>query len=154
MFVSHRYKFILVRTEKTAGSSLSAALRDICSPGDLMHDMSRPNWARYSPVHHGALKRHFPKYFGLHTHATIAQVRSIVGEDIFRSYFKFCVERNPWDRQVSLYFQRKAKLGRQEDADFDRDMRSFWFRATEYTRLRNFEIYSINGKIAVDQVIK
>lgn len=154
MIVSHEYKFIFIRTEKTAGTSLSAALKPFLGRADLVGKLTRPAWAKYSPIHHGALMRHFPQLFGLHTHATAAQVRAVVGPEVFSRYFKFCVERNPWDRQVSLYFHRKRKRNELESANFDKDMRSIVYRCTEYTRLRNWEIYTIKNKIAVDHVIR
>ncbi len=154
MIISHKYKFIFLRTEKTAGTSLTAALEKMIDPGDMVADMSRPAWAKYSPVHHGALKRNLPQLFGLHAHATAAQAKSVIGAARFNSYFKFAVERNPWDRQVSLYFQRKNKAGAGDDADFDRDMKSLLFRSTEYVRLNNWSIYTINNEIVADEIIR
>lgn len=153
MLISHKYKFIFLRTEKTAGSSLSDALSKTLGDDVIKADMSRPAWAKYSPVHHGALKRKFPKFFGFHAHATAKQARSVLGTDIFDNYYKFAVERNPWARQVSLYVHRKWKLNRPADS-FDRDIRSFIYRNTEYVRLNNWSIYAIGNKIAVDKVIK
>ncbi len=154
MIISHKYKFIFLRTEKTAGTSLTAALAAMVDPGDMVADMSRPGWAKFSPVHHGALKRKLPRTFGLHVHATAAQAKAVIGAARFNSYFKFAVERNPWDRQVSLYFQRKNKRGQADDADFDRDMKSLLFRSTEYVRLNNWSIYAINNEIVADEVIR
>lgn len=153
MIISHERRFILVRTEKTAGSSIQAALAPLCQPGDDVSTLNRPAWAKWSPIHHGALKRTFPRQFGLHVHATIGQVKSVVGERIFNSYFKFAVERNPWDRQVSLYYDRERKKNR-PNATFDGDLTSLLYRWTEYVRLRNWEIYTIRDQIAVDYVIR
>ncbi len=153
MIVSDKYKFIFIRTAKTAGTSTSDALERMVSDGDLVADMSRPSWSKFSPVHHGALKRTLPQLFGLHVHATAAQIRSVIGAEKFNSYYKFCVERNPWDRQVSLYFQRYGKRPHKRPPDFDRDMRSFLFRNTEYVRLNNWEIYTIKGDVVADRVI-
>ena len=153
VIVSHKYRFIFLRTEKTASSSLMSALEKVAGPDVLRSDMGRPPWARYSPIHHGALKRHFPQWFGLHAHATARQVRGVVGQKVFDSYYKFAVERNPWDRQVSLYVHREWKKGN-GDANFDRDMRSFLYRSTEYTRLNNWSIYAIGDRIAVDRVLR
>ncbi len=154
MIISHTYKFIFLRTEKTAGTSLTAALEAVIDPGDMVADMARPAWAKFSPIHHGALKRNLPRAFGLHAHATAAQAKAVIGAARFNSYFKFAVERNPWDRQVSLYFQRKHKRGQGDDANFDRDMKSLLFRSTEYVRLNNWSIYTINNDIVADEIIR
>jgi len=152
MIVSHKYRFIFLRTEKTGGTSLEAALRPLLGADDMVSDMTRPGWARYSPVHHGALKRSLPDLFGLHPHASAAQVRRVIGRDLFDRYTKVAVERNPWDRQVSLYHHRCWKTGRR--ADFDADMRSILYRNTEYCRLNNWSAYAIGGRVVADRVLR
>lgn len=153
MLVSHDYEFIFLRTEKTAGTSLKQALSEVS--GDISGSavMSRPKWAKYSPIHHGALMRHLPQYFGLHTHATAAQARRVLGARVFDRYFKFAIERNPWERQVSLYTHRQWKKGLGPES-FDRDMQSFVYRNTEYCRLNNWKIYTIDDEIVVDQLVR
>lgn len=150
MIISHRHRFIFLRTEKTAGSSLSKALRPQLGPGDVV--VGRDAAARRLRGLSGTLRRRWGGAFGLHQHASAAQVRRFVGEEVWRSYHKFAVERNPWDRQVSLYFQRVAKRGRL--ADFDRDMRSPLFRLLHHVRLRNWEVYAIGDRIVADEVIR
>lgn len=153
MIVSHEHRFIFLRTEKTASTSLTSALREMVGDEAFSTDLRRPGWAKYSLIHHGALKRQMPELFGLHPHATVRQARRVLGKKIFDNYFKFSVERNPWDRQVSLYVHREWKKGNR-DANFDRDMRSTVYRATEYTRLNNWSIYAIGDTIVADRVLR
>lgn len=153
MIISHKHRFIYLRTEKTGSTSLSNALEAIVGDEDERASMARPAWAKYSPIHHGALKHNFPQWFGLHTHATARQVRQVIGKKIFDSYFKFAVERNPWDRQVSLYFHREWKK-KNKKTNFDQDMRSVIYRNTEYCKLNNWSIYAIGNKIVADRVLR
>lgn len=153
MIVSHKYRFIFLRTEKTGGTSLTEALQEVLDADDLNAALTRPPWAKYSPIHHGALRRTFPQWFGLHRHATAKQVRAIVGPRAFDSYCKFAIERNPWDRQMSLYFHREWKKGKQ-GVNFDRDMRSVIYRNTEYVRLNNWSIYTIGNEIVADRILR
>jgi len=152
MIVSHTHKFIFLRTEKTAGSSLSQALKDLGQEGDFASDMSRPAWSKFSPVHHGSLKRKLPDFFGLHVHAHAAQARRVLGKEVFDSYLKFAVERNPWDRQVSLYMHRCWKTGR--EPNFDQDIRSLFYRSTEHVRLQNWPVYAIGDTVVADMILR
>ncbi|REJ91712.1 MAG: hypothetical protein DWQ34_14220 [Planctomycetota bacterium] len=161
MIVSHKHKFIFLRTEKTAGSSLQLALAGLCGPDDMVtgtapykHQNQWPRWTTMMPAGMAPMRRRFPRHFGFHQHASISQVRDYFGDDVYRSYFKFTIERNPWDRQLSLYCHRKRKLNETAPIKFERDMRSPVYRGLHYTRLRNWEIYSIDDQVAVDYVIR
>ncbi len=152
MIISHRHKFIYLRTEKTASTSLTDALSKIVAQDDEVVKSFSGKWVDALPFHPGKLKRLFPGIFGLHPHASARHVRQIVGAKIFDSYFKFAVERNPWERQVSLYHHREFKR-KNQNPDFDRDMRSPGYRFSHHTRLHNWDIYAIDGKVVTDQVL-
>jgi len=40
-------------------------------------------------------------------HMPATRVRELVGEKVWNSYYKFCFERNPWDKVVSYYNWKK-----------------------------------------------
>jgi hypothetical protein len=153
LIVSHAHRFIFLRTEKTGGTSLTAALKATCAPGDTYPGQVRPRWSRRLPFAYGGLQRRAPDVFGLHPHATARQARRILGPKIFDNYLKFAIERNPWDRQVSLYTHREWKKGK-DNANFDRDMRSLVYRSTEHCRLDNWSIYAIGDEIVVDRILR
>jgi hypothetical protein len=78
MLVSHRARAIFVHIQKTAGSSIEAALRD--------HDPEAG-----------------PHLVGGRRHVHAVELRDVVGPDVWGRYFKFAFVRNPWDRLLSWY---------------------------------------------------
>jgi hypothetical protein len=165
MIVSHEHKFIFVKTIKTAGTSTEIALSSLCGPSDIItpfrkeneglragagpqnyridHPLrpKRPHWRRLllRP------ERYYHPSVGYYEHMPAAEVRAFLGEDIWKSYFKFAFDRNPWDRQISWYFYKTKS--KRFPPSFDRFMRR---RARAY--VWNYEIYSDDTGPIVDFV--
>ncbi|MFM9847442.1 MAG: sulfotransferase family 2 domain-containing protein [Hyphomicrobiaceae bacterium] len=166
MILSHDHKFIYIKTYKTGSNSIEAALSGICGPGDVITEASeqlrgvrqkpaqnfrldhpavpkRPLWRRLL----GRPERHYHPSVGFFEHMPASMIRIYVGESIWRSYFKFSFERNPWDRQVSWYQHKmKSRAGgtRPSFDAFNSDRRRAW--------VENWDLYAIDGNIAVDFV--
>jgi len=101
----------------------------------------RPLWRKLL----GRPERYYHPSVGYYEHMPASTVRDYVGEEVWRSYFKFAFDRNPWDRQVSWYlYKTKSKRSR---PGFERFMAS---RRRAY--VNNYEIYTEDGSLAVDFV--
>ncbi|MGV1014644.1 MAG: sulfotransferase family 2 domain-containing protein [Methyloceanibacter sp.] len=163
MIISHEHKFIFLKTKKTAGTAIEAALSELCGPSDvitpyreeseaarkglgpqnyrLKHPLKpqRPLWRKLllRP------ERYYHHSVGFYEHMPAERVRAYVGEEIWRSYFKFAFDRNPWDRQVSWYFYKtKSKWVRPSFERFMQDRRRAY--------VTNYAQYTIDGALAVD----
>jgi hypothetical protein len=165
MLISHRYRFIFLKTEKTASTSILRALREIIQETDTLH-AAEPRVRDAILGSEGTLegasfesqatgrRRLMPGTFGLHRHARAADVRAFIGPAIFDSYLKVTSERDPWDRQVSLYAHRHRNKEGFDIANFDRDMRSPIYNLFHYNRLHNWSIYTLGGKVCAGMVIR
>lgn len=124
MIISHKYKFIFIKTHKTAGSSMEMALGPLCGPEDIVTPMEsnaesgipknfHPDtligraYAK-SKLLRKCVNRHSPVVSPwYYEHMPATRVRELIGRDVWDSYHKFCFERNPWDKVVSYYNWKK-----------------------------------------------
>lgn len=165
MIVSHRHRFIFIKTNKTAGTAIEAALSELCGPSDVItpyreeseqyrkgrgpqnYRIEHPLKPR-RPLLRRLLRRPERDYHpsvGFYQHMPAWRVRAYLGDEIWRSYFKFAFDRNPWDRQVSWYFDKtRSKTRRPSFVRFMRDRRRAY--------VDNYQLYTIDGALAVDFV--
>ena len=86
------------------------------------------------------------KFVDFHDHIRAEDIRAYVGEDVWRSYYKFTFDRNIYDRQVSWFHYRTRKPRRKRRwPDFDT-----FLAGSPEAKVDNFQIYTMNGEVAVD----
>ena len=128
MIVSHKYKFIFIKTRKSAGTSIEIFLSPHCGKEDIVCPTNphvEPHRARnyrglYNPFYEAFLNRgrdvkgtikRFCRQAKFYEHMPAAVLRTRVSPQVWNSYFKFCVERNPWDKTLSFYHHRNYTAG-------------------------------------------
>lgn len=162
MIISHKHKFIFIKTRKTAGTSIEISLSRYCGPEDVLTPLWPPedeqarrrfgkrdqNWWKPVPewsavdVRRLLKKRKWPRSFWNHIPAW--KVRQCVGAEIWDSYFKFCFERNPWEKTLSYYFHK---------GQLDHDSLDDFLRRGEFKQY-NYPLYSASGEVIVDRVCR
>lgn len=162
MIISHQHKFIFIKTGKTAGTSIEVYLSKFCGPEDVVTPIIPPfpghiprNYrGLFNPIVDIGLNQgrgvrgtlsHFMKGERFWNHMSARVVRARITTEQWNSYFKFCVERNPWDKTLSHYYMEKSR-GNCQSLD-------------EYFKRRKFPVdfwrYTDScGRIIVDCVIK
>lgn len=184
VIISHKHKFIYIKTRKTASTSLQVLLAKYCGKEDIITPIIDPTtedgvlYNKRSKNYKGTLSylylvknrmlsffhkknarnffkvvekfflngntvRNLKGLFGkFRSHMSAERVKMKVGESIWNEYFKFTIERNPWDKLVSFYNHIKP------DKSFEAWIKTIKLIPTEQPL--NYPLYSINSKISLD----
>lgn len=168
MIVSHRHRFIFLKTKKTASSSVELALSEICGPDDVITPLMPADEKlrrgigpqHYAiPVRRRSLLAPLRRMLGatparagleFYNHMPAHKAKAALPRDVWEGYAKVAVERNPWDREVSLYFWETRQLPEASRPSFS----DFVLKRPALERVKNVQLYSIDGKIVVDRFLR
>lgn len=156
--ISHKKQFVFVHIRKTGGTSVSSLLGKY------------QEWAGLKKIYTGIerrLERRGPfsniSIFGQHflaNHASALMVRNTIGKQQFEEYFKFCIVRNPWDREVSrYYFARQRKTHKLHEMANRLDFKEFIKKRSQdeiKKGVRGYQFKKISdeqGNLIVDQIV-
>jgi hypothetical protein len=161
MLVSHRHKFIYTKTRKTAGSSVESYFEPFCMPeGKWTQRHFRDEYVSAAGIvgFRGSRAKRGDAYWRNHLPARL--IRRRLGEDIWRSYFKFCVIRNPFEKAISAFYHQHRKgrddrgRTRQQVPWTEQDAQLFedWLERSRAPMDRN--TFCIEGRFVLDDVIR
>jgi hypothetical protein len=168
MILSHDWRFIFVKTEKTGSTSVEMALARHCGSLDIVTPIHARDEAvrvaegvrarNFVPVEsafepeadpdaqearlktQGYAVRHRAAFYN---HMPAAAIREAAGARIFDGYFKFAIERDPRERLISYYYW----LGRDRTQGF----RDF---VAGFSATSNWQRCTIGGRLALDRLIR
>lgn len=164
MIISHRHKFVFVKTRKTGGTSTEIALSEHCGPSDVITRIDADDEAERQRLGYrgpqnenipirgytarnvaGALRHRKLRRFVHHTPASTAA--KVLGPERWAAYFTFTIERNPFDRAISFYWWDTREL-------CDRPGIDQWVQAASEETLSNWGTYASESAPIVDRVIR
>ena len=160
MIISHKYKFIFIKTSKTAGTSIEYFLQSQCGNKDVITPiipnvkghLPRNYMGLFNPIYplrkktfKEFLKRirdfiFFKKYYN---HLSAHDIYYRTNRNIWNEYYIFCVERDPVSKTISMYNMLK---NRGLKLDFDQYI-------AQSKLPFDYEKYIINGVIVADRIL-
>lgn len=167
MILSHKHRFIFIKTKKTAGTSIELFLSQFCGPDDIVTPLipveaghvaqnAKGLWWPNREIREGIRLSSWPdikssvgdlvrlRRFYNHLPAWRAQMR--ITQNVWNSYYKFCVDRNPLDKTLSHYYMRRAARGGLFDLETYFCERDFCLNAPRYT--------DRTGSLMVDRILQ
>lgn len=170
MIISHSYKFIFIKSFKTAGTSIDSTLSNFCSGDDIvtpMNDFKHNRNEKGEFIHktmnaEGFIKLDLPNL--QHVEAKI--IKDMVEPQVWDKYLKFSIARNPWDRAISYFYwhtRNKPHLKPQKKfyhhmgVPFDElsQLRRLFSEFIKNTTLPSNEpFYLIDNELCVDSIIR
>lgn len=162
MIISHRHKFIFIKTRKTAGTSIEISLSEHCGPDDVITPISpddekmrvslgfrgAQNYRlpfrrlRYTEMRRSVKRREVALF---NKHDVAGLVRHYVGHDLWKDYFTFTVERNSFDKAVSRYHWHPGR---------SRPPMEEFFARSPVLHLSDWPTYTVNDDVIVDRVVR
>ena len=128
MIISHKYKYIFVKTSKVAGTSTEIFFEQMSfSKGQPHHSQSEIINEEGIVGHRGKINylEKPPTWFN---HFNLKEIKKLLNnDDLFNEYFKFSITRNPWDRVVSAYHHFSSETSFEEYVEGGLDKLSTFF---------------------------
>ena len=152
--IANKLKAIFIHITKTAGSSIEVAMNEVEQRDDGAIDPATGDFVNVVT--------------GQEKHMTARAVQDFVSRDVWDSYYKFSVVRNPFERFHSLwwngrYVGKRHSLSFPEFVDFAlhrtlkgrfRHWRRGEWKIHQRFRPQTWWLRSHNGEIEMDQILK
>ncbi len=158
--ISYAHEVIFLKTRKTAGTSVElwlssiAGSTDVLAPLDPADEQVRAGIGRRAQNHWIPAHRYGPRDVArrlagrrprYYNHMPADAVRTLVGDKVWDSFLKVTVERDRYDRALSMF---RWKTRGSNEADLAEFLHRF-----PLDKLANAPIYSIDGEVVADVVL-
>lgn len=183
MIISHKHKFIFIKTQKVSGTSMEIALshhlgpRDIVTPIsiddeikrykltgktcqnysnnaksenkfiEIIKNLSNKNDLNQEEIHKYNLEYQESTNYTFFNHIKASEIIKKIQMSIWEDYFKFTIERHPFDRVISFMFFANR---RNKNFDIEKEIN----KTIDLKKYHNFPFYTSGRKVLVDKILK
>lgn len=155
VLISHEKKFIFLKTQKSAGSSLEESLEHylLGTPLEELGENSSQRATATAYVSGRAWVGARDQF--MTPHSTARQVRNKLGEERFGDYLKATTVRNPWDQIVSFFWWRLRKHSTWRDlaAKAPLPVLKIWFSIWYFASNQRLTGLSYHHRLSINGVI-
>ena len=167
MILSHKHRFIFLKTRKTAGTSIEIALSKFCDNNDIITRITEQDEVLRSKLGFRGPQNFLvgpSKYtlmdilkiirngrLRINNHDPASLLIKYLEKEIFEEYHKFTVVRNPWDMAVSMYYWQINGPSNQFSSKMS--FKDF-INNCPIELLDNSLIYLVEGESIIDTFIK
>jgi len=154
MIINHKYKFIFIKSFKTAGTSLEIAVSKFCDNKDIITPIIEED----EKIRKALNYRGPQNYNNMKEHMSVSEIRKKIDVDIFNNYFKFVTIRNPFDQIISAYYWHNESKKKEKKFFFfkkkEKKFNDFFKIKAKNIFEDEFNRYTENNKVLVNYFIK
>lgn len=151
MLISHSHKFIFIKTKKTAGSTIESII--VNNFFDREQDVCTGSKIDGTPRINIGLKRAGEP----DGHKAWSHIMPMLNEEQRKEYFRFTVERNPWEKMVSEFYWKQSTDPELNVYNDDCDNFEVFMSkklGTIYIPPIDWSLYSNGMNVVVDKIIQ
>ncbi|APX10428.1 sulfotransferase family 2 domain-containing protein [Tateyamaria omphalii] len=154
MLISHSHKFIFIKSPKSGGTSVERLLQHLCvPPGQVVKNKTPPIETNAGIVGFRGRLGDEPVPPKWYHHQTGQEICDKVPTDLWRSYFKFSVVRNPFARIVSQFLFR-LRVTKESEQGFDALLQGFDAFLDDFPVRTQEAMFKVNGAWCLDFAIR
>ncbi|AFO87456.1 hypothetical protein D1821_07545 [Phaeobacter inhibens] len=140
MIICHPLKLIFIKTKKVGGTSFEIALSSYCDDGSIIAPISPKDEESRRGLGYPGPQNHQTQTWpnghegtqAFFNHMTAGQIRAAVPQDIWESYTKITIWRDPYDAIISRYYWERMD---KRDIPFDQFVGHFRSVLSENRRI-------------------
>lgn len=154
MIISHSHRFCFIKTRKTAGTSIEVALAPLLSADDWispLEELGASGNIQARPFTR-ELRKRIDGVRPRNPHLPVSIIDDYFANDT-EDYFRFCVERNPWDKAVSAFFWLTKRRGPYKGDTVQEQFLRF-AAGPRLASFSDFDMYSADGEVSVNAVLQ